>query len=120
MLCDPVVDQVIAKANTQRATEANRYAVLVTSTEIQSVSLIIQHTAGPADETIELSVNSKTLSGMERNVSESSLVAPADVPETFSIAAYETSASRVAPYSSRGQQGIDVTGYTNIDIEHGL
>ena len=125
VLYNPVADQIIARTNTQRATESNRYAALVTDIQTQPVSLIIQHTAGPADDTIEVSVNSKTLSGMERNVPESSLVAPADVPETFSIAAYEVSASRVAPYSSRGptdtgQQGIDVTGYTNIGVENGL
>ncbi|ERG96435.1 S8 family serine peptidase, partial [Haloquadratum walsbyi] len=74
---------------------------------------------------IEVTVNSKTLSGMERNTPESSLIAPADVPETFTIAAYERSVNRIAPYSSRGPtdvglQGIDVTGYTNIDVENGL
>jgi len=45
--------------------------------------------------------------------------------QKHSVLAYEVSASRVAPYSSRGptdtgQQGIDVTGYTNIDLENGL
>ena len=102
-----------------------KYTIL-SAEDIQSqqVDLVVDHVSGPADDKIEVIVFEGPRE-MQRNIPASSIIAPADVPATTAVAAYQVGSRQLAPYSSRGptddeRTGIDVTGYTNIGVTNGL
>jgi hypothetical protein len=122
-LYNPNTQEYVATEDTVERTETNKYVRLSTTVSSQPLDLVVEHTAGAPDDEIEIVVNNAR--GLATTVPESSIAAPADVPSAFSIAAYEVGSERVAPYSSQGptddsRQGIDMTGYTNIQVENGL
>jgi hypothetical protein len=122
-LYNPVTEEYIA-ATVVRQAPTNKYAVLSANIQRQPVDLVVANTAGPADDNIEVIVIPGS-SAMQHSVPGSSIAAPGDVPSAFTVAAYEAGQTRMAPYSSRGptddgRLGIDITGYTNINVENGL
>jgi hypothetical protein len=122
-LYNPVTEEYIAEGETFAET-TNKYARLSAEVNPQPLSLVIVHTEGPANDEVEVIFKSGP-QDIERNIPVSSITAPADVPATVSVAAYEVGSRQLAPYSSRGptddgQTGIDVTGYTNIQVGNGL
>ncbi|OYR61149.1 hypothetical protein DJ71_24375, partial [Halorubrum sp. E3] len=105
-------------------TGSNKYTELSVRVNDRPVGLVIENSRGPADDDIEIAFRTGPQS-IEHNIPESSVLVPADVPETMSVAAYEVGPQRIAPYSSQGptddgRQAIDVTGYTNIHVTNGL
>ncbi len=124
-LFNPETDEYIAidRDGVFRTPTGTKYTQLsVTDISSQPVDLVVDRVSGPAGDTdkIEVIVSSGPQS-LERNVPESSIGAPADVKAALTVAAYERERSRLAPYSSRGptddgRNGIDVTGYTNIEV----
>lgn len=122
-LYNPSTEEYVATQTETLQTETNSYAYLGATVASQPLDLVVQNTAGASDDEIEVMITGPR--SMEYTVPESSMTAPADVPAAFSVAAYEPDNNRVAPYSSQGptddgRQGIDVTGYTNINVENGL
>lgn len=126
-LYNPNTGQYVAVGR-DRAFDAgtNRYSKLDTTVQSQPLTLVIENTAGPADDEIEVVVTDGPRK-IERNIPSSSIGAPADVSAAVSVGAYERGSyvqqSGMAPYSSRGPTddgriGIDVTGYTNIDVNN--
>jgi hypothetical protein len=108
------------------STETNRYASLSADVAQQPLSLVIENTQGAANDEIEVIVFEGGGSReIQRNIPASSISAPADVPAALAVAAYERGQNQLAPYSGRGptddgRTGIDVTGYTNIEVTNGL
>ncbi|ERG93579.1 S8 family serine peptidase, partial [Haloquadratum walsbyi] len=126
-LSNPVKNEYIAVDSDGVFTTptGTRYSQLrVEDISSQPVDLVVDHTSGPADDEIEVIIFNGPRE-IQRNVPASSIVAPADVPNALTVAAYEREPARLAPYSSRGptddgRNGIDVTGYTNIEITNGF
>jgi len=123
-LYNPTTEEYIADANFIAETQTNKYAVLSAYIQPQAVELVVKNTYGPANNNIEVIVATGP-SEVQHSVPESSISVPGDVPSAFTVAAYEAGQTRMAPYSSQGptddgRRGIDVTGYTNINVENGL
>ncbi len=124
-LFNPETDEYIAidRDGVFTTPTGTKYTQLsVTDISSQPVDLVVDRVSGPADETDKIEVIvSLGPQSLERNVPDSSIGAPADVQAALTVAAYERERSRLAPYSSRGptddgRNGIDVTGYTNIEV----
>lgn len=123
-LYDPVTEEYVATATTVKSTGTNKYVAVKYVPTNQPLNLVIANTGGVPDDEIEVVVTTGATQLTER-VPESSIIAPADVPAAFTVAAYQAGNRQVAPYSSRGPTddgriGVDATGYTNIRIENGL
>jgi subtilisin family serine protease len=126
-LYNPDTEQYVAVGDGERTnTGSNRFTRLGTSVRSQPLALVVENTAGPADDEVEIVVTDGP-SKIEQNIPSSSLGAPADVPAAVTVGAYQRGAyaqqSGIASYSSRGPTedgriGIDVTGYTNIGINN--
>lgn len=122
-LFNSVTNNFIAIDNDRTFTtpSGTKYAALVVEDiPAQAVSLAIENVRGPGNDEIEVVVTSGP-QRIQRNIRASSLVAPGDVPAAMTVAAYERERGQIAPYSSRGptdagQTGVDVTGYTNIQL----
>jgi major cell surface glycoprotein (TIGR04216 family) len=123
-LYNPNTEQYVAVGEDRGfSTATNRYSELDATVRSQQLVLVIENTAGPADDEIEIAFLSGP-SEIEHNVPFSSITAPADVPAAVAVGAYERGTyvqqSGMASYSGRGptddgRRGVDVTGYTNID-----
>lgn len=123
-LYDPVTEEYVATATTVESTETNEYVAVRATPTGQPLNLVISNTDGMPDDEIEV-VATAGITQLTERVPESSIIAPADVPAAFTIAAYQAGNRQVAPYSSRGPTddgriGIDATGYTNIQVKNGL
>ena len=121
VLFDPVTEEVITRSDDASQYDGNT-AFLSVTLDDQPADLAIKHVAGPAGDEIEISVFGPQL---QHAVERSSLLAPADVPESTAVAAYEPDRERIAPYSSQGptdtgQQGVTITGRTNLELSSGL
>lgn len=116
-------NEYVATENTVADAGSNKYARLTATVDPQPLELVVENTDGAPDDDIEVIVGG--VNKIATPVPESSITVPADVPAALSVAAYEPRATRIAPYSSQGptddgRLGIDVAGYTNIDVENGL
>ena len=127
LLFNPRIDQYIAIDDNRvfATSTGERYALLrVKNIQSQPVDLVVDHVSGPADDRIEVIIPSGPRQ-IQRNIPASSIIAPGDVSDSLTTAAYEVGPRQLAPYSSRGptddgRTGIDVTGYTNIGVTNGL
>jgi hypothetical protein len=123
-LLNPVTEEYIVEGQSGLRTETNQYARISADVAQQPLSVVIENTQGPANDEIEVSVFEGPRE-IQRNIPASSITAPGDVPAALAVAAYEVGPRRLAPYSSRGptdngRTGIDVTGYTNIEVTDGI
>jgi hypothetical protein len=122
-LYNPETGRYLPVENYYGETGTNEYTYVSATVQSQPLRLVVERASGAADDEIELVVSGAT--GIETAVAESSLSAPADVASALTVAAYEPVANRIAPYSSQGptddgRVGVDLTGYTDIDVYNGL
>lgn len=120
-LYNPETDEIIETSETSFGGD---HSILATNIRSQPIDLVVANIEGPADDKIELTVFGGPRS-IQYNVPSSSLTPPADVPSVLTVAAYEPDRNRIAPYSSQGptdtgQRGVDITGYTNLQISSGI
>lgn len=99
ILVDPITNETIARSEDISQYDSGT-AYLVADLTNQPTDLAIKNVAGPADDTIEISVFGPSL---QHSTPQSSLLAPADVPESTTVAAYEPGRNRIAPYTVRDQ-----------------
>ncbi|MFD1634620.1 S8 family serine peptidase [Haloplanus ruber] len=91
------------------------------SGDTQPLEIVIEHTAGPANDELELTISTSGSHELERYVSRSSISAPADVPSAVAVGAYRRYNEQITDYSSRGptddgRRGLTVAGYTHIGL----
>lgn len=94
---------------------------MATQLSRRPVDLVINNTAGPGNDELELYLYDTQ---MEDPVGRSSIGAPADVAAATSVAAYDRANQQTAAYSSLGptddgRLAPTVTGYTNIGVSSG-
>ncbi len=123
-LYNPVTEEYIVEGQSGLGTGTNQYARISVDVAQQPLSLVIENTQGPANDEIEVIVVEGPRE-IQRNIPASSILPPADVPAALAVAAYQVGPRRLAPYSSRGptddgRTGIDVTGYTNVEVTNGF
>jgi hypothetical protein len=99
----------------------NRWTRLTVEAQSQPLALVVENTAGRADDDLELVITDGARR-IERPVPESSLSVPADTAAAVSAGAYVRNQG-MAQYSSRGptddgRRGVDLTGYTNIEVDN--
>ena len=124
-LYNPNTESYIAYRNGRGETATNQFVRLATTVDPQQTGLVIQNTAGPPDDELEVVISSTTPQSITYSTPQSSLIVPADSPDATTTAAYEVGSRRIAPYSSQGptndgRRGLVTTGYTNIGVDNGL
>lgn len=124
-LYNPDTESYIAYRNERGETRTNQFVRLAATVDSQWTGLVIQNTAGPPDDELEVVISSTTPQSITYSTAQSSLIVPADSPDATTTAAYEAGSRRIAPYSSQGptndgRRGLVTTGYTNIGVNNGL
>lgn len=124
-LYNPDTESYIAYRNERGETRTNQFVRLATTVDPQRAGLVIQNTAGPPDDELEVVISSTAPQSITYSTPQSSLIVPADSPDATTTAAYEVGSRRIAPYSSQGptndgRRGLITTGYTNIGVDNGL
>ena len=123
-LVNPVERTLLARSQRTVVSDDRVLEQIRVSVSSQAVDMQLQHTAGPADDDLELHVYGD-VRRIETPVPTSSITPPADSPAAVSTAAYDRGVERTASYSSvgptdDGRQTPTLTGYTNIETPSGV
>lgn len=123
-LVNPTEQTLLARSQRTVVSDDRVLEQIRVSVSSQAVDMQLRHTAGPADDEIELHVYGDAPT-IETPVPTSSITPPADSPAAVSTAAYNREGERTASYSSvgrtdDGRQAPTLTGYTNIETPSGV
>ncbi|WP_379792296.1 S8 family serine peptidase [Halorubrum rutilum] len=120
-LYNPVREEYLVGSTTIISEPDERFERIRTNVPQQPIDLVVQHTGGPADDELEITVFGAPT--IEDPVARSSVKPPADVPSVVSVAAYRRDNEQIASYSSVGpndaeEDVVDVAGYTNVEVRN--
>jgi len=127
-LWNPQTREFVAQSNAIAAAEGERVQRLAAENlDAQPLDIVVENTAGPGNDELEVRLLpqfSRPGLVFEHTTPASSLAAPADVEETVAVGAFDRNRLALADFSSQGptddgRRGLDLIGYTGIDIPSG-